>query len=396
MTRPHWTDALGKPMSNRIAWILWIILLSIFIVIVSLPSFDRTVTPNYTRAAQAWWNTQDPYSIQGEFFYLPQSAIAFSPFAYLPFHLSEALWRILTIGMLAIGVRSLSKVIHNRIGTDPFLVLSITTLALAWDGARNGQTNLPLTAVMIWFAISLLQKRYWQAVLWSCIGLLFKPYMIVPIALAIPLYPSFAWRFLIGAIGFAGFPFLFQKPGFVIDTYRSFQHMIMEQSHPPAEGTLFSDIFRSAYVFGLHLSDNVQLLIRAIAAIFTLGLTYFARKRYGWERGALMIYTSSVLYLTLFSPRIENNTYVLIGPLIGWIIVELWRARSHWNRLGWSMVTVFIIMITQRSISHIILPEQEALWLRPLSALALTITVIAMSTRCVGDERASSSPDYKM
>ncbi|MCH8823913.1 MAG: DUF2029 domain-containing protein [Planctomycetes bacterium] len=381
--RKHWTESICKPEDIRNGWIIWAVLVAIFVVVVSMPGFERTVTPSYAIAAQAWWNSQDPYATRVEFFYLPHSAIAFTPFAYIPFHVSEALWRIVTIVALALGVRSMARVLRDSVGVDSFFILSITTIALAWDGARNGQTNLPLTAVMIWFAISLMRGRYWWAVVWSCVGMLLKPYMIVPVLLAIPLYPSFAWRFLIGVSGFVALPFMFQKPGYVIDTYQSFWRMIVEQTHPPAEGTLFSDIFRTAYVFGLHLSDGVQLLLRAAAAVLTLGFTFVAQKRWGAARSALIIYGSSALYLTMFSPRIENNTYVLIGPLIGWMAVELWRSRSPWNWFGWGTLAVLSVMIGQREISHLIRPEQDAIWMRPLCALALALMSVVMVVRDV-------------
>ncbi len=341
----------------------------------------RTVTPNYTNASLAWWASQNPYAIKGEFFYLPHSAIGFTPFACLPFHLSEALWRILTIGMLALAVRSLSHTLHQRIGADPFFVLSITSILLAWDGARNGQTNLPLTAIIIWFAISLMHKRYWQSVFIACLGLMFKPYMIVPILLAIPIYPAFAWRFLMSSVAFAAIPFAFQKPDYVIDTYQAFGEMITEQTHPPADNTLFSDIFRTLYVFGIHLSDSAQLLLRTTAAVVTLGITFVAKKRQGSLAGALCIYALSVLYLTLFSPRIENNTYILLGPLLGWMIVELLRSYPSQVWRGLFVVAIFCVMIAQRPLSHLLLPEQNAIWLLPLCATTIAFCMYWLVTK---------------
>ena len=84
--RMYWSDWL--------AWGLWIGIL-IYALIATLHT-GRTVTGNYYDAALHWLQGIPLYSGSGGgFIYLPQSAIAYIPFAVMPFPVSEIVWRLL-------------------------------------------------------------------------------------------------------------------------------------------------------------------------------------------------------------------------------------------------------------------------------------------------------------
>ena len=80
--------------------------------------------------------------------------------------------------------------------------------------------------------------------------------------------------------------------------------------------------FTALRVWGLDVPEKVQTVIRLAAALGTLGLCFFVRRRYDAARSAVFVYSLAALYLILFSPRTENNTYAMLGPVIGYFVAE--------------------------------------------------------------------------
>ncbi len=341
---------------------------------VALPGFERTVTPAYREASLRWWAGETLYPDQlAGFVYLPQFAIGFSPIAWLPFSPGEALWRVLTIGTLALGVRRLARAIEPHVGMDTFFLLTVFTLPLAWGAARNGQTNLPLCASFIFLADALQRRQWTIAALWACLALVLKPIAVVPILLAAPLFPRFALRMGLALPVLAALPFVFGRPQYVVASYAGFVDMFRASSVTPSEGALFSDVFRMLRTFGVIVDERAALALRVLAGAATFGLALLIRRSQSHAMAAIMIAPLSAAYLLLFSPRTENNTYVLAAPFIGWLAVEAWRSRLAVGRvLGWLVVGVWLVMVAQRPIAKALVAD-DALWLLPLCASALIV-----------------------
>ena len=85
---------------------LWAIFaLAIAMFVVTYPG-QRTVTPTYRIAADAWFDGRRLYSFGniGGFLYFPQAAIVYAPFAALPHDIGEVLWRLCGMALLASGI----------------------------------------------------------------------------------------------------------------------------------------------------------------------------------------------------------------------------------------------------------------------------------------------------
>jgi hypothetical protein len=98
--RRRWNDP-------RLAWFAWAALFAVTAALV-LAGSRRTVTGNYREAAFLWFLGKDLYANAVRtghgFLYLPQAAILFAPFAWLPHAAGEIAWR----GGLDRGVRDRS------------------------------------------------------------------------------------------------------------------------------------------------------------------------------------------------------------------------------------------------------------------------------------------------
>jgi len=329
-----------RPLQDiRIAWIVWLVFAAV-ISALAVSFGTHSVAHVYRNAGIHWVQREDLYTsrISG-FLYLPQTAILYSPLAFLPLSLSEVIWRFLCVGLLASAVWRLAK--WAAADGRWFPLVSYLTIPVAAGSARNGQMNLPLAALMVHAAVDLAQGRWWWATLFLCLGMALKPLMAVIILLSAAVYPRMIGRLALGLAIVGAFPFLWQDPAYVWKQYGLFLEKMQVASQPLAFGKRFNDLFGLLFTAGLDVSQPAQFAIRSAAAAATLLLSWLAVSRWGPRRGPILLVALSACYLLLFNPRTEGCTYVLIAPMIG-----IWTARAflfdHRPLLGWAGVALIV------------------------------------------------------
>ena len=329
---------LVRPWNVRIARILWGVFVVIVCIIVALPSHHRTVTLVLRHASIGWFEGQDIYAPSKGFLYLPQSAILFAPFAYLPFHTSEVLWRIVCLGGMATAIWRLARLATSEGNLELFPLMSLVAIPPAMDSARNGQMNIPLAALMVLAAVDLADNHWWRATLWMTLGLALKPLMIVMILLGAALYRPMSWRLPIALVIVLSLPFLTQDPAYVIRQYEASVNTMLVASNP-GPNILFSDFFELLQSLDVHVQHATETAVRAITALLTLGLAWLGRRRWGHVRGAVLVLALASCYLMLFNPRTENNSYVILGPSLA--VFAAWAFLvDRWYAVGWALVAV--------------------------------------------------------
>ena len=206
---------------QKAGWLTWAALTVVVTLVVARSiaiGDERSVTPSYRSAVWNWFAGEPLYNMQGHgFLYLPQAALVFAPWAMLPHAASELVWRWSMIAVLAASVVRLTRLL-NRDGRWFFAVSAVTTV-LAWGCARNGQSTLLITGMMILAVADLSEQRWWRATLLLTLAFAFKPLVIVLILLAGVLYPHMSWRLALGMAFVAVLPFLTQRPEYVLSQY---------------------------------------------------------------------------------------------------------------------------------------------------------------------------------
>jgi len=92
-----------------------------------------------------------------------------------------------------------------------------------------------------------------------------------------------------------------------------------------------ADNFRASDLFGM--LDKWRILtptwfsafVRAAACFAALFFVWYRKKKQGNQQGAWALWVGSVLVLTIFNPRVETNSYVLVSPLLAFAAVSYWR-----------------------------------------------------------------------
>jgi hypothetical protein len=309
--------SLTQPRDVRNAWIAWALLIVGVCALVTASGNRRTVTPAYRGAAQSWFAGEDLYDDTGRgFLYLPQSAILFSPLAYLPFPVAEVLWRVINIGVFVWGVRRLAGLVERDLGVSAFPLISIFAGPLALACCRNGQMTLAMAGLMM-LAVAMCAERRWNAAAIALgAALALKPLAIVLWLLAAAIHRPLRGRLAVAGVLVALLPFATQWPNYVWRQYADCLGMLGSAAQLGANQQ-WAQFFGMLGCFGVDAPPMLQTLTRLAAAGATLALCLLARKRLPQATADAYLYVLAATYLMLFNPRTENNTYAMLGPALG-------------------------------------------------------------------------------
>jgi len=388
-------EQLGARLSDRraviIAWIAWAVLLAVVCGVI-LAGSKRTVTPYYTEAALSWTEGSDIYRGSGTgFLYCPQAAIAFVPFAWLPTTPREIAWRVLTIGVFAAGVWRLSRLAGRRGGPvlTPFPIVTLLSVPVAWDAARNGQSTLPMAGLMMLAAGDIADRRWWRATVMLSLALVLKPLALVMILLAAAVYAPLRWRLPIGFVAVALLPFLTQHPSYVIEQYGDFfREMRAASRHTDRQ--IYADLFGMFEAWGADVIDTVRLATRLVVALLTLGMTVLVVRRFSPSRAATLLYAFSACYLMLMNPRAELNTYAMLAPVMGVVAAHaLLIGRSVWTAV---LIGAGAIGLTLSYEIAQPFPWDDSVWVAPLIGSVFTAGVVVATLRRPPDRHAEQAP----
>ncbi len=371
------SELFGGQRAERFAWAGWV---ALFLVMAAIIAHDstRSVLAVYRFGSTQWIAGRTLYEFTGigGFTYLPHAAILFIPFALLPPLAGEVLWRLLNIAVFAVGLSGFARLAGERSGKDLFPLMTLVTLPLAWGCARNGQATLLMTGFMLLAAADLARSRWWRSTLWLALAVAVKPLAIVLVLIIGARERHMTLRLAAGMALLALFPFATQHPAYVAGQYAaSIQNMALS-AHVGVVAHGWTTPFTALRVAGIDVPERVQTVMRLAAAVATLALYGMARRRQGAAAAAVHAYSLAAVYLILFSPRTENNTYVMLGPVIGVFLTQAVRAEQ---RTGEAVLLggILAVLLGSRQLEHLLTPHASDGWLSPLMASFVAVYLVA-------------------
>lgn len=354
------------------AWGVWIALTVVLCVIV-LTSKERSVTPSYRKAAQNWFAGQPIYNMAGsDFIYMPQAALVFAPWGMLPKPLGEVLWRVTILAVLAAGVFRFTRLASAD--DRWFVVTSWASAATAVGCARNGQSTLMITGLMLLAVVDLHDRRWWRATLLLTLAFAFKPVALVLLLLVAAIYPQMLWRLAIGMVVFAIFPFLTQRPDYVVSQLQACYENSRVAFDVGVTGH-WAQLFGMLKVAHLDVPAPVQQIIRVIFAGLTLIACWIAVRRLSPVRSAFYLYALATSYLMLFNSRTEGSTYAMMGPVYGLLLAEDWlQRRSRIGTIGYFAAIVATVL--NFDLALLVVKRPDEIWLCPLICVLATVDIV--------------------
>ncbi len=334
-------------MGRRWNLIGWGILAAVFLgmsVYLLLNPTRTGVVPNYRFASTHWWDATSMYpgGTHG-FLYAPPFALLFSPFNLLqPQVFGEILWRAFGFGLFALGLWKLAGLnrtprrgvptessvgglgkgsLHGVKTTFPCFVLLAVPASLA--SINNGQTNLPLSACLVLAALSLRDQKWGLSALLLSLCLVLKPIALAPWLLAFAVVPAMRTPLLVGVpiLGLAGF--IHPSPSYAWEQWVEF-FVKLGHSYTP-ENLRVSDLFGAVGKLDVPVPPMLEKGVRALACLGALAYVWRSFRRESMAGVSWAFWVASALVFTIFNPRAETNSYVLISPLLAFAAVSYWR-----------------------------------------------------------------------
>jgi hypothetical protein len=372
-----WRDLPGD-RALRAALFVWALYMLIIVVVVAARPDKRTVTPEYREAAVEWWSGQPIYEVrEGGFLYLPQAAILYTPYALLPKRVGEPLWRLTGLGLFAWSIWRLCSVFGGDRRRWWFLLATVAALPASFSSARNGQANLPMAALLAFAAVDLGRAAWNAGTLSLLLSFALKPLGAVPCLLAGACFPrSMIWRLGIGLVLLLAAAFVGSDPAYAAEQYRLFVETMQVARLPVRH--VYADVMGILKTVGLDPGAADMTGVRAVAALGTLGLAWLAVRRYERARGAFVVLALSALYLLVFNPRTEANTYVLMAPFAGLLVAAAAESPGRAVRFLW--LAAFALALSSENWGP--LHKLTNPWFKPLVSLVLLGFLAADLIRC--------------
>ena len=356
---------------------LWLLPLVVVGVMVMRDPERRSVTPVFHLASERWFARSDLYSDPRGYHYLPQFALLFAPFHALPKPLGDLLWRGLSVALVLWG---LAAFLHRTAPDEPgrrFLVACALALAPCLGAVRNGQTNLAFAGFCMLLAASLAAGRPGAAALCLVALVALKPLGLVLVLLAPWVYRKVLAPLAVGLGAFAALPYVAAPAAYASAQYRNaWTHL---SGWSVTTENRFADLTALLRTAGWTLSATASLALRAAAGLVTLLLWWRAasRSREPWR--ALTLVLLGTIYLMLFNPMTEKNSYAIVAPafaVVAAVFLERPETRLAGNALAFVLVSVGVLPELLWRVTR-----NFGLWWDPLTVLAVAIALSAAILR---------------
>jgi hypothetical protein len=269
--------------------------------------------------------------------YSPLIAALLAPYGMLPAAVGNMLWR-LTLGatfLAALGRWSrvaLPGLLTARQRAALFLLVLPFAAATVLDGQAGG-----LVAASMLLAVAAAAEDRWRlAAAFAAMACLLKLYPVALLLLLCAAYPRRATLpMAAGLLAGLALPFALQRPGYVAAQYAEWLRFLGTSHRQTWDLNIANrDV---ALLFRLYVTPLPQPVYRALQLLTAGGAAalVLACRRAGWPRGRLLVTLLGLAgcWMTLFGPVVESYTYILVGPALGWLLLDSWLgSRPRWYR----------------------------------------------------------------
>lgn len=359
----------------RLAAGVWLLFALIVGLIVAIQPDRHTVTPEYRTASEKWWaGKESPYNMsQIGYLYLPQEAMIYTPYRLLPKRLGEPLWRFTGLALLAAGLWRVARLLDPARKERLFLVATLLVIPASCASAQDGQVNLPLAGLLLLTVAELSHRRWNLATLWLLLAIMLKPIALAPTLLAAACFPPLRPRLLGGFILCLVVAYLHPSTAYVSGEYHHFWSKFVLAGQPLVKEN-FSDLFGMLWHWDIHPSPAIISGIRALASFVTLLLSLSLMRSFRGDQvlqsfGVLLL---SALYLMLFNPRTEENSYVI---LVGFSALLAARDFLSGNVPRGSLLVLFCLLLAVDSYGFTY--ALTKIWFKPLVTLTFFVVLVA-------------------
>jgi hypothetical protein len=185
---------------------------------------------------------------------------------------------------------------------------------------------------------------------------------LAPWLLAFAVFPSIRLPLLAGLPALLLVGFTHPNPAYAWSQWVEFGTKLFHSYTP--ENLRVSDIFGMLEKAGIPNNLSVNSISRALGSLAALAFVWIRFRRRGLAQGSWALAVVTVLVLTIFNPRAETNSYVLVSPLLAYVAVSHLIAPSGTKLPGWILSVVCLGLMCDGMSKPIYLATD--VWLKPL------------------------------
>ena len=354
---------------------------------------DRTgVVPNYRFASSHWWLGESMYpgGTHG-FLYAPTFAVLFTPFHLIqPAVFGEIVWRLFGMGLFGWGLWRLAAILNEKSSgrrefDSAFALLVLLAVPASLAAINNGQTNLALSASLVLLCISIRNEKWNSAAACLTLALVLKPISVAPWLLAFAVFAPIRIPLLGGLVALGIIGFIHPDPVYALGQWSEFW-VKLTHSYKPVNLRV-SDLFGMLEKAGFPNPFPFNSLSRVAASGAALWFVFWKYRRGASKNGSWGLWVSTAIIWTLFNPRAETNSYVLISPLLAFAAVSYWTDVEGERWKGTILAIACIGLMCDGMGKPIYLATD--VWLKPLLVLLVSPLLFRMppSWKLVRDKR---------
>lgn len=323
------------------------------------------------------------------FNYLPQFAILYSPFSAFSLPTQAIAWRAFSVACYLSALLALGRLASQSPLRPAFLgVLLLVALPPAVSSLQSGQANMILAAAMAWGAVSLGKQRWNLAAILLVTAVMIKPLAIVLLLLAAVGYRTLIPRVGLGLAFALALPFLLAPPAYAWATYGDCVQNLRVAM--PASGRIFSDFFGIFRVLGIFPSSQVMMGTRLATGAATLALWLLVSRRFSEPRRVELLHGLATIYLMLFNPMNEMNSYVILAPAVALMAARSWESARP---LAWTLTFIAVSFGSDNYGPANYHATKN--WLPPLATLLLVGLVMQQILRSDSFAKSEGIPEWK-
>lgn len=271
-------------------------------------------------------------------------SILIAPFAILPDWLGMVLWNIANTLVFLYAIHKLPFSTQKK---SFFAWLCLQEFITA---AVSLQFNIALTGLLILSAVYIYERKETKSAIAILIGFFVKIYGIA--GLSSFLFVKNKWRFVLSFAGFAVLflilPMLISSPHFGLQSYADWFQSLTEKNMSNQVLGNRQDYSLMGIVRRLSGNAEISNLFFLVPGILVFGLPYLRLNQYKNLAFQLMILSSTLLFIVLFSSSSESPTYIIaVSGVMIWFIIQKEKTPIVVGLL------IFVIILTCFSFSDL-------------------------------------------
>ncbi|MEP9373030.1 glycosyltransferase 87 family protein [Mesorhizobium sp. KR1-2] len=336
---------------------------------------DRAVVPVYRRSVEHFSAYEQLYNVELSmgFLYAPAFAVLYTPFLMLGPVLGDLLWRLVGIAVLTAAA---AKQARKLGGPDNVWLLSYSlflALPISLGAMRSGQATVLLAGACWFLTFSVLEGRRAETFFWASVALIAKPTAIVILLLSGALRPRLITVLVLALLFVFAIPYAFAPFGYVNAQHHDFIRLLTSMGVHKSGPFLAADFTAPFLAFGAPLDESSATLVRIAAAALTLAAVIWFDRRTEKGLAALAIFLAAAVYMTVFNPRVESNTYIMLAVPAAITIAWLWRQEQR--GLLRVVLSVAIVLCGATGIERH-LHDLLNLWFRPIAMTLISLPLL--------------------